>query len=110
MSIPAADVLVAHERAAMEIGELRRRGIHCHLEEHADRVARRTGAQRTQAGRGIVAAFNQAVAGGVGNLMGTLRQGVAGGVVDQIAHVLAEMGKVLADAAEERRSAAVVEW
>ena len=30
------DVLVAHEQAAMEVGELRRRGIHCHLEEHAD--------------------------------------------------------------------------
>lgn len=37
MSIPATDVLVAHEQAAMEIGELRRRGIHCHLEEHTDR-------------------------------------------------------------------------
>ena len=37
----AADVLVAHERAAMEIGELRRRGIHCHLEEHADRHGHR---------------------------------------------------------------------
>jgi hypothetical protein len=36
MSIPAMDMLVAHEQAAMEIGELRRKGIHCHLEEHAD--------------------------------------------------------------------------
>ena len=30
------DMLVAHEQAAMEIGELRRKGIHCHLEDHAD--------------------------------------------------------------------------
>jgi hypothetical protein len=37
MSIPAADVLVAHEQAALEIGELRRRGIPCHLEDRADR-------------------------------------------------------------------------
>jgi len=35
--IPAADVLAAHEQAALEIGELRRKGIHCHLEEHMDR-------------------------------------------------------------------------
>lgn len=34
-TIPAADVLVAHEQAALEVGELRRKGIHCHLEEHA---------------------------------------------------------------------------
>ena len=33
--IPAADVLVAHEQAALEIGELRRKGIHCHMEESA---------------------------------------------------------------------------
>jgi hypothetical protein len=33
--IPAADVLAAHEQAALEIGELRRKGIHCHLEENA---------------------------------------------------------------------------
>lgn len=36
MCIPATDVLVAHEQAALEIRELRRKGIHCHLEEHAD--------------------------------------------------------------------------
>jgi hypothetical protein len=36
MCIPGTDVLVAHEQAALEIGELRRKGIHCHLEEHAD--------------------------------------------------------------------------
>jgi hypothetical protein len=36
-TIPAPDVLVAHEQAALAIGELRRKGIHCHLEEHADR-------------------------------------------------------------------------
>ena len=35
-SIPATDVLVAYEQAAHEISELRRRGIPCHLEEHAD--------------------------------------------------------------------------
>ena len=34
--IPATDVLAAHEQAALEIGELRRKGIHCHLEERAD--------------------------------------------------------------------------
>ncbi|MEK7949441.1 hypothetical protein [Luteolibacter soli] len=36
-SIPAADVLAAHEQAALEIGELRRKGVHCHLEEKAGR-------------------------------------------------------------------------
>ncbi|RYD67364.1 MAG: hypothetical protein EOP83_02965 [Verrucomicrobiaceae bacterium] len=35
--IPAADVLAAHEQAALEVGELRRKGIHCHVEEHAGR-------------------------------------------------------------------------
>ena len=35
--IPAADVLAAHEQAALEISELRRKGIHCHLEEHPGR-------------------------------------------------------------------------
>lgn len=34
---PATDVLAAHEQAALEIGELRRKGIHCHVEEHAGR-------------------------------------------------------------------------
>jgi hypothetical protein len=33
--IPAADNLAAHEQAAAEITELRRKGIHCHIEEHA---------------------------------------------------------------------------
>ncbi len=36
MCIPTTDVLVAHEQAALEIRELRRKGIHCHLEDHAD--------------------------------------------------------------------------
>lgn len=35
--IPATDVLAAHEQAAIEIGELRRKGIRCHVEEHAGR-------------------------------------------------------------------------
>jgi hypothetical protein len=35
--IPATDVLAAHEQAALEIGELRRKGIPCHLEDRADR-------------------------------------------------------------------------
>ncbi|MCW1926612.1 hypothetical protein OKA05_28930 [Luteolibacter arcticus] len=39
-SIPAEDVLVAHELAALEICELRRKGIPYHLEEHADRSGR----------------------------------------------------------------------
>lgn len=34
--IPASDVLAAHELASLEIGELRRKGVPCHLEEHAD--------------------------------------------------------------------------
>jgi len=34
---PVTDVLAAHEQAALEIGELRRKGIHCHVEEHAGR-------------------------------------------------------------------------
>ena len=32
--IPAADNLAAHELAAAEITELRKKGIHCHIEEH----------------------------------------------------------------------------
>lgn len=35
-TIPAPDTLAAYERAAEEIGKLRRRGVHCHLEEHGD--------------------------------------------------------------------------
>jgi len=35
ISIPAPETLAAHERAALEIGELRRKGVPCHLEEHA---------------------------------------------------------------------------
>lgn len=35
-SIPSLDILAAHEKAAMEIGELRRKGVPCHLEDHAD--------------------------------------------------------------------------
>jgi hypothetical protein len=32
--IPAHETLAAHEQAAAEITELRRKGIHCHIEEH----------------------------------------------------------------------------
>ncbi|MCW1912019.1 hypothetical protein OJ996_00430 [Luteolibacter sp. GHJ8] len=32
---PAPETLAAHEQAAAEITELRRRGIHCHIEDHA---------------------------------------------------------------------------
>ncbi len=32
-SIPAPETLAAHEQAAAEVTELRRKGIHCHLEE-----------------------------------------------------------------------------
>jgi hypothetical protein len=35
ISIPAPESLAAHERAAREIGELRRKGVPCHLEERA---------------------------------------------------------------------------
>lgn len=35
-TIPAENVLAAHEQAAAEIGELRRKGKPCHLEEHVD--------------------------------------------------------------------------
>lgn len=31
--IPAPETISAHEQAAEEIKELRRKGIHCHLEE-----------------------------------------------------------------------------
>ena len=33
--IPAPETLAAHEQAAAEITELRRKGIHCHLEDNA---------------------------------------------------------------------------
>ncbi len=32
--IPAPEILAAHEQAAAEITELRRKGIHCHIEDH----------------------------------------------------------------------------
>jgi len=57
-----------------------------------------------------VAAFHETMAGGVGDIARALRQGIAGGVVDQIPHIRTEVGQVLADTAEERRSAAVVKW
>ncbi len=41
ISIPATDVLAAHEQAAQEIGELRRKGVPCHLEEHSDATGHR---------------------------------------------------------------------
>lgn len=34
-TIPAPDSLATHEEAAREIGELRRKGVHCHLEEQS---------------------------------------------------------------------------
>jgi hypothetical protein len=34
-TIPAPDLLATHEEAAREIGELRRKGVHCHLEEQS---------------------------------------------------------------------------
>ncbi|WP_035612594.1 hypothetical protein [Haloferula sp. BvORR071] len=33
--IPAREILAAHEQAAAEVTQLRRKGIHCHIEEHA---------------------------------------------------------------------------
>lgn len=33
--VPAPETIAAHEQAAAEITELRRKGIHCHLEENA---------------------------------------------------------------------------
>ena len=32
-TIPASETLAAHEEAAAQITELRRKGIHCHLED-----------------------------------------------------------------------------
>lgn len=34
-TIPAPETLAAHEQAAAAITELRRKGIHCHIEDHA---------------------------------------------------------------------------
>lgn len=39
--IPPGDVLAAHEMAAKEILELRRKGVPCHLEDHSDRSGHR---------------------------------------------------------------------
>lgn len=36
MTIPAQEMLAAHEQAAAEITELRRKGIHCHIEDHTN--------------------------------------------------------------------------
>lgn len=36
-----ADQLAAHELAALEIGELRRKGVPCHLEDHSGRGGHR---------------------------------------------------------------------
>ncbi|MFC7336581.1 hypothetical protein ACFQY0_05275 [Haloferula chungangensis] len=33
---PSPSELAEHERAAMELTRLRRKGIHCHLENHPD--------------------------------------------------------------------------
>ncbi len=33
--IPAHETLAAHEQAAAEVTELRRKGIHCHIEDHS---------------------------------------------------------------------------
>ena len=38
--IPAQETLAAHEQAAAEITELRRKGIHCHIEEQTTAVGR----------------------------------------------------------------------
>lgn len=78
--------------------------------EHANGLSWWTGAQRTEAGGGVVAAFDEAMTSRVSDFTRVLRHGVARGVVDEISHILTEMGKVLADAAEERISAAIVEW
>lgn len=39
--IPPADQMAAHEMAAKEILDLRRKGVPCHLEEHSDRSGHR---------------------------------------------------------------------
>jgi hypothetical protein len=41
--IPSADTLAAHEQAAAEITELRRKGIHCHIEEHSHTLGHHLG-------------------------------------------------------------------
>ena len=64
MSIPAMDVLVAHEQAALEVGELRRRGIHCHLEDHADESGHHVDVVREPLGASVAdLAKRDAVAG-----------------------------------------------
>ena len=60
--------------------------------EHSDGLSRRTRAQRAKAGRGIVATFDEAVAGSVRDFTCVLGHGIAGRMMDEITHVLAEMG------------------
>jgi hypothetical protein len=57
--IPADDVLAAHERAAMEISELRRKGVPCHLEERADSTGHRIDVVRDSASPSVEADADQ---------------------------------------------------
>jgi len=50
--IPPGDVLAAHEMAAKEILELRRKGVPCHLEDHSDRRGHRVDVVREAADGG----------------------------------------------------------
>lgn len=54
--IPPADQLAAHELAAKEILDLRRKGVPCHLEDHSDRSGHRVdvvreGVESAESGR-----------------------------------------------------------
>jgi len=78
--------------------------------EDPERFSRRAFAQRAEAGGGVGTTGGKPVAGMVGQAAGTVGQGVAGRVLDQMADVLGEQGDVFADAGEEAGGPAVGEW
>lgn len=49
-TIPAPDLLATHEEAAREVGELRRKGVRCHLEEQSGPTGHRIEVVREAAG------------------------------------------------------------
>ena len=76
--------------------------------EHAESLLGRAFPQGAEAVRRIGAAGGKLVARGVRQFPGPAGQGMAGGVGDQIRHILPEVGNILADAREQAGGAAVV--
>ena len=76
--------------------------------DHSDRLPRRTGTQRAEPGGGIGTSGGKLMTGTFGELPGALRQGVLRGVLNEIAHILPEVGDVFANAGKQADGAAVL--